>query len=174
MILHFRLLFAWSIGESLLRGWWPKHTTRKLERLKHVTNDSRWDLSFIIVSDTCCRHHRPLFCHLHTTTTIGCGTSRNLIPVFRTVQMHKSKQEAMPSNIFAVLEQSKENHISRRHKHVFNISACKHDELRFNQLWKCVHIVFTLIATSFQRIPGNNFPIKTFLAATNITANWKQ
>ena len=28
----------------------------------------------------------------------------------------------------------------RRHKHVFNTLACKHDKLRFNQLWKCSYI----------------------------------
>lgn len=41
----------------------------KHERLKHVTNDSRLDLSFIIVSDTC-RSHRPLFCHLHNNNML--------------------------------------------------------------------------------------------------------
>jgi hypothetical protein len=50
------------------------------KRWKHVTNDSRLDLSFIIVSDTCRRHH-PL-CSLspaprfaERNNSMCCGTS---------------------------------------------------------------------------------------------------
>lgn len=46
---------------------WRQHTEH--ERLKHVANDSRLDLSFIIVFDTC-RRHRPLFCRLHNNNRL--------------------------------------------------------------------------------------------------------
>lgn len=142
-----------SVGESLhCRMRWPEHT--KHERLKHVTNDSRLDLSFIIVFDTC-RRHRPLFCHLHNNNRLW-HVAPNLIPVrLCIVKCTKANKE---NKIFGKFP-TKKSHISWRHKHVFNISACKHDKLRFQSIMKmCTYRRlrhFTHRLTSIHQPPGN-------------------
>lgn len=66
----FSLAKVHSIGESLnQRATTGKAHIAPRKRLKHVTNDSRLDLSFIIVSDTCPRH-RPLFCRLRNNNML--------------------------------------------------------------------------------------------------------
>lgn len=142
----------------------------KHERLKHVTNDSRLDLSFIIVSDTC-RRHRPLFCHLHNNNRLWHVSEPDSCASADCIA-----QEQIKGGKFCGLQSgTKKSHISWRHKHVFNISACKHDKLRFNQLWKCVQLVVVVVAvlvsppsTSTSMQETNNFPIKTFLSSQQI------
>lgn len=143
-----------SVGKSLKRRTMTKTHTEH-ERLKHVTNDSRLDLSFIIVPDTCRRHH-PLFYHLRNNNS--CGTSRNRTWFLLYRQMHKSKYKKRWQRFANGVKKS---HISWRHKHVFNISARKHDKLRFNQLWKYL----SLLSSHLRPPETNNFPIKTFLSA---------
>lgn len=137
MILHFRrycfsLAKVHSIGESLnQRATTGKAHKTPRKRLKHVTNDSRLDLSFIIVSDTC--RHRPLFCRLRNNNMlwhVSPGPDfMACIVVGCTTEANRRKTEASRRKVIY--------HKGMNTYSIFRL-PCKHDKLRFNQLWKCI------------------------------------
>lgn len=152
--------FEWKSAQRRWKSGARTMTENQRERLKHVTNDLRLDLSFIIVSDTCPRHH-PLFCRLRNNNSVlyvaRLGT---WFLLYR--QLHKSKhKKKRQRDTFA--DRMKKSHILWKHKHVFNISASKQDKLRFNQLWKCTHVSLHVVSHLHPSAETHNFPIKTFL-----------
>lgn len=119
-----------SVGECLDRERWPKITEK---RLKHVTNDSRLDLSLLLFLI-----HVVVVIHfsaVYVTTTVLLVSEPDSCCI---VNCTKANTRGEGRDIFVY--RVKKSHISWRHKHVFNISASKQDKLRFNQLWKCIHV----------------------------------
>lgn len=113
----------------------------------------------------------------HTVARLGTW----FLTVCVSSNAHKSKHNERTRSL------PKKSHISwTGHEHVFNISARKHDKLRFNQLWKCT-LSFAFAPSSSHLRPHtqetNNFPIKTFLLSlqriklqieSNNIVFWKQ
>lgn len=109
----------------------------------------------------------------HTVARLGTW----FLTVCVSSNAHKSKHNERTRSL------PKKSHISwTGHEHVFNISACKHDKLRFNQLWKCT-LSLRRRLTSAHTQETNNFPIKTFLLSlqqiklqieSNNIVFWKQ